>query len=204
MNIAGILMAAGHGRRFDPGGTRNKLLEPCGDSVPVAVASARAMLAVLDTVIAVVRPHDGGVAAALSAEGCEIVVCHGADEGMAASLVAGVRHSLPRAGAWIIALADMPSVAPATIAALRQSLQEGAGIAAPVHGGRRGNPVGFAGQYLPQLLALQGDQGARAIVRANVVTELQVDDPGVLHDIDTPSDLDKNVTLPVGGPSETS
>lgn len=203
MNVAGILLAAGMGRRFDPSGARNKLLETVHGELPVAVASARAMLASLDSVVAVVPSGAGPVAAALRAAGCEIVVCEDAALGMAASLVAGVRHCRSASG-WIIALADMPHVSPATIAALHRALGAGAGIAVPVHGGRRGNPVGFAGQYLPELLALQGDQGARAIVRANVVTELHLDDPGVLLDIDTPSDLHKTVTLSMGGPSETS
>ncbi len=162
------------------------------------------MLAALPRVIAVVPRDDGGVAEALRSAGCEVVVCMDASLGMAASLVQGVRHSLPGADAWIIALADMPHVAPATIAAVRDALAAGAGIAAPLHQGRRGNPVGFGAAYLQALLALQGDQGARAIVGASVVTELQVDDPGIFHDIDTPSDLDKTVTLPMGGPSETS
>ena len=188
MTIAGILLSAGRGRRFDSSGVRNKLLETLA-GVPVAVASARALLAVLPRVIAVVAPFDGGVADALRAAGCEVVVCANADTGMAASLVHGVRHSLPGANAWLIALADMPHVAPSTIAALCAAIDAGAGIAAPVLAGRRGNPVAFSALYLPALLALEGDQGARAIVRANPVTEVPVDDPGIFRDIDTPSDL---------------
>lgn len=53
MTPVGILLAAGRGRRFDPSGTRNKLLQPLPNGEPVAVASARALLAVLPKVIAV-------------------------------------------------------------------------------------------------------------------------------------------------------
>lgn len=203
MTAAGILLAGGRGRRFDPSGARNKLLETLPGGLPVAVASARAMLAALPRVIAVVPPDAFALAGVLRAEGCDVVVCADAGSGMAASLVCGVRHSLP-AGGWIVALADMPHVKPSTIIALRAALDAGASIAAPVHGGRRGNPVGFGAPYLQALLALHGDQGARAIVHTGVVTALQVDDPGIFHDIDTPSDLDKNVTLPKGGTSGTS
>ena len=188
MTTAGILLAAGRGRRFDSSGERNKLLETVA-GIPVAVASARAMLAVLPQVIAVVAPLDGGVAEALRAAGCEVVVCADADAGMAASLVHAVRHSLPGASAWLIALADMPFVAPSTIGALCAALDAGADIAAPVLGGRRGNPVAFSAVYLPELLALAGDQGARSIVRANRVIDVAVDDPGIFRDVDTPSDL---------------
>lgn len=188
MTTAGILLAAGRGRRFDSSGTRNKLLETVA-GIPVAVASARAMLAVLPRVIAVVAPVDGGVADALRAAGCEVVICAHADTGMAASLVQGLRHSLPGASAWLIALADMPYVAPSTIAALCAALDAGAGIAAPVLGGRRGNPVGFSSLYLPALLALAGDKGARDLIRSERVTEVVVEDTGIFRDIDTPSDL---------------
>jgi molybdenum cofactor cytidylyltransferase len=191
MNVVGILLAAGRGRRFDPSGARNKLLAPLASDEPVALASARAMLAVLPRVIAVVPVDDGGVAAALRAAGCEVTHCADADHGMASSLVHALRHSLPDAQGWIIALADMPCVAGATIAALRAAIEGGAAIAVPVHGDRRGNPVAFGSAHLDLLLALQGEHGARAIVKAHPVTEVQVDDPGIFQDIDMPSDLDR-------------
>lgn len=189
MNVVGILLAAGQGRRFDPSGVNNKLLEYVADDEPVAVASARAMLAVLPTVIAVVPSIDGGVARALRNIGCHVTVCHDAGRGMAASLVHGLRHSLPQAQAWIIALADMPYVEPATIAALRHAVEQGAAIAAPVHAARRGNPVAFGVTHLPALLALKGDQGARALLYTHFVTEVTVHDAGIHRDIDTIADL---------------
>lgn len=193
MNVVGILLAAGRGRRFDPSGASNKLLAPLAGAEPVALASARAMLAALPTVIAVVPSADGALAAALRAAGCTVTECPDADSGMGASLVHALRHSLrrplPAAQGWIVALADMPYVASATIAALRAAIEGGADIAAPVHGSRRGNPIGFGGAHLEQLLQLHGDQGARAIVKAHPVTEVEVDDPGIFQDIDVPSDL---------------
>ena len=192
MNVVGILLAAGKGRRFDPSGASNKLLAPLASDELVAVASARAMLAVLARVIAVVPNIDGDVARLLREAGCEVTACMGVDTGMAASLVHGLRHSLPVADGWIIALADMPYVAPTTIAALRAAIAAGAAIAAPLHRGRRGNPVAFGVAHVEQLLALQGDHGARALLTAHTVTEVEVDDAGVLHDIDTPADLGKS------------
>jgi molybdenum cofactor cytidylyltransferase len=191
------LLAAGRGRRFDPLGRRNKLLQPLpgpgGD--PVVAASARKLLSLLDTVIAVVPPDDGGVGALLSGLGCDVVVCPDADTGMAASLVHALRHSLghslPNAqpAAWLVALGDMPHVAPATLAALADALAAGADIAAPVMDGRRGNPVGFGRVHLTALLALEGDQGARRLLQTCPVTEVPVEDPGIFRDIDTPADL---------------
>ena len=187
MHVFGILLAAGRGRRFDPTGVRNKLLAQAGGEA-LAVASARALLAVLPRVVAVVRPDDGGVAHALRALGCDVTVCADAERGMAASLVHALRHAASADG-WIIALADMPYVQPATVAALAAALEGGAGIAAPVLDGRRGNPVGFAARHLDALLALGGDQGARALLKAHPVTEVAVLDAGILRDIDTAADL---------------
>ncbi len=188
--VAGILLAAGRGSRFDPAGARNKLLQALPDGQPVAAASARAMLAAVQRVIAVVREEDAATAGLLRGLGCEVVTCADAASGMAASLACGVRHA-GDAGGWLIALADMPFVRPATMAALAHEVaQGGAGaIAAPVLEGRRGNPVAFGRAHLQALLALQGDQGARTILKNNPVNALTVDDPGILQDIDTPSDI---------------
>jgi molybdenum cofactor cytidylyltransferase len=188
----GILLAAGRGRRFDPLGRRNKLLQilPGPGGEPVAVASARKLLPLFDTVIAVVPPDDGGLGELLSALGCEVTVCPEADSGMAASLVHALHHSLPyQPEAWLVALGDMPHVAPTTLLALRDALAAGAEIAAPVMDGRRGNPVGFGRVHLAALLALEGDQGARKLLQSCPVTEIPVRDPGIFRDIDWPADL---------------
>jgi molybdenum cofactor cytidylyltransferase len=103
--------------------------------------------------------------------------------------VHAVRHSLPAAEGWLVALGDMPHVQPATIAALCDALAAGAAIAAPVYRGRRGNPVGFGREHLEALLALEGDQGARAILASQPVTLVEVADAGIFGDVDTPSDL---------------
>lgn len=156
---------------------------------PVVVASARTMLAVLPKVISVVAPDDGGVADALLALGCDVTTCPNADQGMAHSLVHALRHSLPESQAWLVALGDMPRVCESTIRALADAVAGGAMIAVPVCGGRRGNPVAFGAACLPELLALNGDEGARHILKRHPVTEVAVDDPGIFQDVDLPSDL---------------
>ena len=189
MTPVGILLAAGRGRRFDPSGHRNKLLQPMAGGEPVVVASARTLLAVLPRVVAVVAPRNNGVAQALRTLGCDVTVCPDADDGMACSLVHALRRSLPAAQAWLIALGDMPHVRESTIRALSESVAGGAVIAAPVSGGRRGNPVAFGIECLPALLALEGDEGARRILKLHPVTEVEVDDPGIFQDVDLPADL---------------
>jgi molybdenum cofactor cytidylyltransferase len=188
----GILLAAGQGRRFDPAGQRNKLLQPLADGEPVVAASARRLLAVAARVVAVVAPDDDGVGSVLAALGCDVTVCPDAGSGMAASLTHALRHALasgPAPRSWLVALGDMPYVDVLTLRALAAALAAGAGIAAPVVEGRRGNPVGFGAVHLDALLALRGDAGARHLLRMFPVTEVAVQDPGILRDIDVPDDL---------------
>lgn len=189
---AGILLAAGRGRRFDPAGGRNKLLQRLPGGEFVVVASANLLLSCVARVIAVVPPDDAGVREALQGLGCEVTVCPEADTGMGASLSHAVRHSI-RVGlpaeAWLVALGDMPFVLPSTLAALRDAVAAGAGIAAPVHAGRRGNPVAFGAAHRDALLAMHGDQGARRLLQTHPVHEIPVLDPGILRDIDTPADM---------------
>ena len=194
MALVGILLAAGRGKRFDPSGVQNKLLQTLrsddgkGDGDVVVAASARNMLAALPRVLAIVRPGDDKVAALLGGLGCEVRVCADADLGMAASLTTAIEHTRGAEG-WLIGLGDMPRVRPDTMRALVATIERGARIAAPVYEGRRGNPVAFSSFHLPLLLALDGDQGARAILKSHAVSEIIVDDSGVVRDIDTPGDL---------------
>lgn len=191
--ITGILLAAGRGRRFDPQGLRNKLLQPLPGGDPVVVASARLLLAACERVVAVVPPADGGVAEALRALGCEVTVCPDADAGMGLSLAHAVAYSLhsdqPAPQGWLVALGDMPFVDPSTLRLLAAAVEQGAGIAAPLFEGRRGNPVAFGAVHRDALLALDGDQGARRLLTSHPVTAIEVQDPGILRDIDAPCDL---------------
>lgn len=192
----GLLLAAGVGTRFDPSGARLKLLEPAPAGAhagrPLAVAAALNLKAAVDAVVAVVRPIDDepqrALHAALARAGCQLVVCERARGGMGASLACGVRATSDAAG-WLIALADMPAIAPATIAAVAQALRAGHMAAAPFVGDRRGHPVGFSAACFEELARLTGDAGARSVLADHPPFRVAVDDPGALLDIDSPSDL---------------
>jgi molybdenum cofactor cytidylyltransferase len=189
MSLVGILLAAGSGARF--GG--DKLLAGlpgAGDGGLVGVTACRNLAAALPDVIAVVRPGDGALAAALAGAGARVVECDNAADGMGASLACGVRASSAASG-WIVALADMPWIRPETIAQVAQALRHGAQLAAPFHAGRRGHPVGFGHACRVELAALRTDEGAKSVVAAHrgAMVPIEVDDPGVLRDVDTPPDL---------------
>jgi molybdenum cofactor cytidylyltransferase len=191
VRIVGILLAGGRGVRF--GGA--KLLAPlaaddAGWGTTVGVAACRRLMAACPEVIAVVRPDDGDLAAALRETGARVVACPRADEGMGASLACGVAAAADADG-WVVALADMPWIAPATIAGIVAALGRGAAAAAPFHRGERGHPVGFGKACGPALAALTGDEGARRVVAAqgDRLVRIDVDDEGAVRDVDTPSDL---------------
>lgn len=174
--------------RFDPSGEQNKLLQTLPTGEIVAVAAAKNLRAMLPRVLAVVRPGASALGMHLNAGGCEVTECPAAEQGMGASLVHALTQMQDARG-WVIALADMPHVRTATIAALRDAVEHGADIVAPVYRGRRGNPVAFSRTHLLQLLQLGGDQGARSLLKAHPVVEVPVEDAGVLRDIDTIADL---------------
>ncbi|MFO1398175.1 MAG: nucleotidyltransferase family protein [Burkholderiales bacterium] len=193
MRIVGILLAAGQGARFGGG----KLMAPLpaashgvAAGTPIGVASAAHLVAALGEVVAVVRPRDPALHDALNGAGARVVECARADEGMGASLAHAIAATADADG-WVVALADMPWLAPATIDAVAAALREGASLAAAAYRGERGHPVGFAAMFGPQLRGLTGDEGARAVVAAHRahMRVVDVDDAGVLRDVDRPGDL---------------
>lgn len=198
MDVVGILLAAGKGERFDPSLQRLKLLESFGSdsqgAEPVAVAAARSLRAAVGTVIAIVRDeagtNQGRLRALLAEQGCTVLPCEHSHEGIGASIACAVRASAQALG-WIIALADMPQVRQQTIAAVRKAIVDGAASAAPFYRGQRGHPVGFGAICGPELTALKGDIGAREVLQRHPPVHVDVEDPGVLCDIDEPADLVK-------------
>lgn len=182
----GILLAAGRSTRFGS----DKLLHPLLDGTPVALASARAMLATMPRVLAAVNQDNPALARLLAAEGIETISTSAENEGMGSSLAACIAASTDAAG-WVVALADMPYIRQQTISSVLAALQSGTPLAAPAFQGQRGHPVGFSSRFRQALLALHGDEGARHLLREYQATIelLECDDPGVIRDIDQPGDL---------------
>ncbi|AZG12592.1 nucleotidyltransferase family protein [Cupriavidus pauculus] len=184
----GILLAAGFGRRFDPAGLRNKLLETMADGRTVAWRSARTLAAGLPNSIAVVRPGHPELAAELKRGGCRVIESAEAEAGMGAALRAGVAASADARG-WVVALADMPWLSMELVRAVALTITSRDTIAAPWRDGRRGHPVGFGAAWRDELLKLDGDEGARALLKSQPVTRILTEDDAAFRDIDVPGDL---------------
>ena len=136
------------------------------------------------------KPGSAELVDALKKEGCEVVVCENAAEGMGASLACAARAA-GEADGYLVALGDMPFLRRTSIAAIRDALQSGAPLVAPYFRTRRGHPVGMAGRFYQDLLSLQGDEGAKKLLAAHEreLVKIPIGDPGVIRDIDTPGDL---------------
>lgn len=183
--IRGILLAGGASTRFGS----QKLLHRLPSGRTIGEQSAMHLVQGCGNVLAVVRPDSDELKKLLIGAGCEVLDTEDALQGMGSSLSAAVRASDDASG-WVVALADMPFILPATIAAVHRRLTQGASIVIPVVEGERGHPVGFAFHWRDALSLLTGDAGARGVIQrhAKDVSEIAVKDPNIRRDVDKPSD----------------
>jgi len=107
--------------------------------------------------------------------------------GMGDSIAAGVAAT-PHAHGWLILPGDLPLVQADTLLQVAAALRDH-GVVVPHYQGQRGHPVGFAPSCRAALLALEGNQGAARVERAQAAIKLGVLDAGVVMDIDTVDDL---------------
>lgn len=195
--IIALLLAGGQGRRFDPSGELDKLLARV-DGIPVVVRAA-ASLRDCDQRIAVLGLDKPLLGAALEAAGCELVLTEATRMGLGHSIAAGIQHLKHRVDmiGVLIMLGDMPQLDPGTVKILMDAFladrphdrSPDQRVVAPYYRGQRGHPVVFGSAYLPALAQLRGDRGASALLHDLPVQRVDVDDPGVIRDIDTQDDL---------------
>jgi molybdenum cofactor cytidylyltransferase len=200
MMVTGILLAAGQSSRFGS----SKCLAQLPDGTPLVIRSIENLRSVVDRILIVVRPDDQPLIDLLqrysSQRDLEVVMCPAAVEGMAESIKCGVAAS-DDADAWLIAFADMPFIKSSSSTAVAQQLLTPTDICVPFLQsninsqteleGRRGHPVGFGSFYRQALLELEGDVGARSILKQyqQRIKLVGLDDQGILLDIDRPEDL---------------
>jgi molybdenum cofactor cytidylyltransferase len=189
--IAAVLLAAGASRRM---GGPNKLLARIGSGAPMIRATAENLVEAGVQPITVVTGRDAHeIEQALS--GLDVRFVHNADQasGLASSLRVGVSAVPEGAEGVLVALGDMPLVGARVVRRLAAGFNppEGRLICVPVHQGRRGNPVLFARRFLPELMALAGDEGARSLLdrHAEHVAEIEVGSTTIFADFDTPESL---------------
>jgi len=191
--IAAVVLAAGTSSRL---GSPKQLLSFRGRPVLVAVVE-NLLTSRLDRVVVVLGHQSGEVARVLEGLPVEVVVNQRYIEGQASSLKCGLAALDPEVRAALFALGDQPLVRPSTVRLLVDGYRSAGGIAAPFYQGQRGNPVIFDRRFFPDLELLKGDAGAREIIRSNPESLLRVDvdDPGVVLDIDTWEDYQNIICI---------
>ena len=184
-----IVLAAGKGERFL--GPTHKLGQALGGATVLGTTLAHAIASQLPVVVVTTEALADIARRSVAAR--DVIVVPEAGAGSAAYL--GMGHSIAsgvgaraNAGGWLILPGDMPLVQPATLVAVADALEHHPVVCAH-HKGRRGHPVGFSAELYSELVMLSGDEGARRLVARYPALGLELDDPGVLVDVDTEADL---------------
>ena len=188
--VAAIVLAAGGSQRM---GRPKQLLPIRGRPMVRHVTEAVAATG-LAQVIAVTGAHAEEVAAALADLPVEIVVNESWTEGMSGSMLAGLRVLRPEIQAALLVLGDQPALTTDLLQLLVNRYRAtGAPIVAPFYQGQRGNPVLFDRVLFSELLAVKGDRGGRLLIARHKeqVEWVEVDDPAVIMDIDSPQDYQR-------------
>lgn len=197
-----IVLAAGKGSRFR--GERHKLEQDIGSQSVLDSTLRNVLGSGLPYVVVTTQPLVAACRRHVSDR--DIVVLPPADAhaglGMGYSISSGVCARSDAPG-WLVLPADMPLVSSRTLAAVGRALEDHP-VTYAQHRGRRGHPVGFAAELFSELATLTGDEGARRLTARYPAWGVEVDDPGVLLDVDTLEDLSAvraRHTAPVVHPS---
>ncbi len=189
--VLGLILGAGHSRRFGS----DKRLAPFAGQTLLAATTA-SLQPHVSCITVILRHGERPEALGLPAD-TDIVEAPSAPIGMGVSLAAAVSRLLASSDschrqcvALALMLGDMPGARADTL----QKLVARAGddvIVRPRYQGSAGHPVIFGRRFWPALAGLAGDEGARALLKRyqQHVVVLDVNDPGILEDVDTPDDL---------------
>jgi molybdenum cofactor cytidylyltransferase len=184
-----IVLAAGKGSRFL--GPEHKLEQSLGSSTVLGTTLGHAISSQLQVVVVTTEALADVARRSVAAR--DVIVLPEADApgqlglGMGYSISAGV-NARPDASGWLVLPGDMPLVQPATLQAVARELAQHA-VAYAQYKGRRGHPVGFSAELYSELATLSGDEGARRLIARYPAYGVEVDDAGVLVDVDTLADL---------------
>lgn len=189
---AGIILAAGMSKRL---GTPKQLLRFKGKYLLEHVLEA-ALASLLDSVFLVLGYESDRIAKALELQKAPSrlrkIVNPQYTEGMSRSLCSGLTaaQSFPSV---MFLLGDQPLLDSGIINFLLYRFRESKkDICVPVYGNRRGNPVIFSQRFYRILGKIEGDIGAREVIASHEkdVLEVELSDPKIFTDIDTPEDLE--------------
>jgi molybdenum cofactor cytidylyltransferase len=180
-----LILAAGSRRRFGPQGQR--LAQALGRRT-VLGTTIRHALATGWPVGVVLTPGLVPLATAWVATRDLVVLDDDeAARGIGHAISAGVTAHAAASG-WLLLPGDMPLVRPSSMLAVGRALAQHPAACAQ-HQGRPGYPQAFAAELFSELVALRADEGARRLLARYPAAAVDVDDPGVLIDVEGDDDL---------------
>jgi len=188
--IAAVILAAGRSTRM---GGPNKLLAEIARRPLVRIAAEAALASRADPVIVVTGHQRAEIEKALAAMPVRLVHNPEFAKGLGTSLKAGIAAVPTQAEAAIVLLGDMPRVDAPLLNRLIASFDpdRGALVVVPTFEGKRGNPVLWSRRFFPDLMAIEGDVGARHLIGryGEAVVEVPVEGEAAFDDVDTPEAL---------------
>src|SRR3954469_18478430 len=188
--IAAIVLAAGRSTRM---GGPNKLLADIAHRPLVRIAAEEALASRAKPVIVVTGHQREQVETALA--GLPVQLVHNPDfaDGLGTSVKAGIAAVPADVDGAIVCLGDMPQVDAGLIDRLIAAFDpdQGALVVMPTFEGKRGNPVLWSRRFFPDLMAIDGDVGARYLIGrySEAVVEVPLEGKAALVDVDTPEAL---------------
>ena len=187
-----IILAAGSSRRMGS----QKLLLPFGESTIIETVIDNVLNSSIDHVMVVLGPKQESILQAIGKR--PVQFCHNKEheKGMLSSIICGIRALPADAVSALIFLGDQPGIPPAVTNSVIEAYNEELfGIVIPVHDHRRGHPLLVDMKYRKEVEKLDLEEGLRALRHhfPQDVLEVEVDEPGILVDIDTSEDY-KNAT----------
>jgi molybdenum cofactor cytidylyltransferase len=184
--IAGLILAAGESSRMG----QDKALLPYRGRTFVETIVQALRDAELERLTVVLGHHAEEIRAAANLGGVEVVVNENYPRGQTSSLQAGLRKfASPEVEAVVLSLVDHPGISSETVRAIVARFRETqCAVVIPTYHNQRGHPVLIAHALFDELLRLAPDTGANAILRRHYSEKgmVEINDPGILLDIDTP------------------
>lgn len=191
-SVSALLLAAGRSSRS---GTSHKLLSKVDDRTVVEHSATVINDAGIHSVTVVTGDSSDKIEALFSSATLKFIHNPQFADGMGTSLAVGVQQLDDSVEFALVYLGDMPFVQSSTIKALLQAASGGSASAIyiPTFNGKRGHPVLWGKNHFGALRQLSGDVGGREIIRENneKIVEVEVNDPGILIDLDTPEMLNQ-------------
>ena len=188
MTVA-ILPGAGASRRMG----RPKLLLPYRNSTLVGSVVEALRGGGVSTIVLVTSPGDEDLRAWAREAGVRTAVNPDPGRGMLSSIREGLAALGGTGEILLVSPADLPALRSETVAALVQRMEEtGAPLAVPVYRGKRGHPLAIAPALIPEIETLDPDVGLKQLRdrHEDLLLEMEVEDPGVVLDVDTPEEYE--------------